>query len=220
MTITRFKILYYYIFKNKNGMNAKDMIKLFFDKSYANKAKKKISRLTYCEKFVQVFFNGLEYRPLFFPKEFSFKSLEQVVVESFYEDNWHYYEITQTKVSENDIVVDCGAAEGLFSFIIADRCKEIYAIEPLKEFVSCLKRTFSNNKNVHIIEQALSDKEEKLFITSQGISSQISDKKNGNEIEVTTLDKMFFENDIPVSYIKIDLEGYDYHALRGGGKTY
>ncbi|MEW6558178.1 MAG: FkbM family methyltransferase, partial [Elusimicrobiota bacterium] len=164
---------------------------------------------------MEVYFKGFENKPLFFPKEFSLKSLEQITVESFYKDNWHYYEIEETKVGVNDTVIDCGAAEGLFSFIIAARCKEIYAIEPLKEFVSCLKRTFSNNKNVHIIEKALSDKEGKLFITSQGISSQISDKKNGNEIEVITLDRMFFENDIPVSYIKIDLEGYDYHALRG-----
>jgi hypothetical protein len=54
------------------------------------------------------------------------KSLDQVIVKSFYKTNWHYYEIKETKVKGDDTVVDCGVAEGLFTFLISNRCKQVY----------------------------------------------------------------------------------------------
>jgi hypothetical protein len=40
--------------------------------------------------------------------------------------------------------------------------------------------------------------------------------KNEHSVSVTILDKLLFERDIPISYIKIDLEGFDLQALLGG----
>jgi len=42
---------------------------------------------------------------------------------------------TQTTVTEEDIVVDCGAAEGLFGFLVIDRCEKLLLIEPLPVFL-------------------------------------------------------------------------------------
>lgn len=219
MTRTRLKVLYYY-FSTKNNVTFPELVKFFFDSPYSYKAKRIIKSTVVEDNWIKYHLRGYEDKTLFFPREFSIKSFEQVVVESFYKNNWHFYEIEQTRVKENDIVVDCGAAEGLFSFIIANRCKFVHAIEPLNKFVESLSLTFKDSSNIRIIDKALSDHEHSAFISEQGISSVVSNEKNGIEVNVTTLDKLFFENSTPVSYIKMDLEGYDYLALRGGGKTY
>ena len=39
------------------------------------------------------------------------------------------------------------------------------------------------------------------------------------EVDVDTLDNIFFNNNINVDYIKIDTEGYEYYILKGGEKT-
>lgn len=39
------------------------------------------------------------------------------------------------------------------------------------------------------------------------------------EIEVDTIDNLFFDRDIPLDFIKIDTEGWEYFILKGGEKT-
>ena len=39
------------------------------------------------------------------------------------------------------------------------------------------------------------------------------------EVEIDTLDNIFYNNDIKVDFIKIDTEGYEYNILKGGEKT-
>ncbi|MEW6006224.1 MAG: FkbM family methyltransferase [Stygiobacter sp.] len=218
MTKTRIKILNYWLSGNKNNVTFTELLHLFFDKSYHSKASELIKDIQKKDGYYLVYFKGFS-NPLYYPYQFSIKSLEQVTVESFYPKNWHYYEIPQTKVTKGDVVVDCRAAEDLFSYIIANRCKQVYAIEPVKKFIDSLKLTFSKNNNVEIIEKAIADKNNKLFISNQGISSFLSKENIGDEVEVTTLDNLFFEQNIPISYIKMDLEGFDYLALQGG-ETY
>ncbi len=218
MTKSRLNVIYYYLFNDKNNVPLWDIIKLFFGTSYNYKANKIIKFTEKEDKWIKFYFKGFDNQSLFFPKDFSRKSLEQVVVETFYKDNWHYYELEQTRVKENDIVVDCGAAEGLFSFIIKDRCKYVYIIEPLKKFIECLLLTFKNVENIKIIDKALSDHQYRSFINDNGISSSISDSKKDIEVNVTTLDHLFLDEGIPISYIKMDLEGFDFLALQGGAK--
>ena len=216
MTPTRFKVLYYYLFNNKNHVTHSELINFFFDRSYSQKAKSTFRKIEKDNSWYKVYFKDLPNdQPLYFPLQFDLKSLEQVVVESFYPTNWHYYETEETGVRINDTVVDCGAAEGLFSYMIADRCKEVYLVEPMKKFVDGYAHTFSNRNNVNFIEKAISDQSSKAFLSDNGIASQINNKE-GTVVEVTTLDELFFEKNIPVTYIKIDLEGFDYLALKGG----
>jgi FkbM family methyltransferase len=143
------------------------------------------------------------------------KSLEQVIVESFYPNNWHYYEIPQTKVTNNDNVVDCGAAEGLFGLLVVNRCSKLHLIEPLPIFCNAMKITFKAKNNVTIHPVALSNEVTTSQIFEHDISSSLADGNGGIEVEVTTLDKLFYEHGEEITYIKIDLEGYDYKALLG-----
>lgn len=161
-----------------------------------------------------VYFKGFE-SPLYYPINFSWKSLEQVIVESFYPKNWHFYEMPQTKVTKDDIVVDCGAAEGLFGLFVVDRCEKLYLVEPLPAFCKSMEKTFEKFKNTIILPVALSNKETALKLVERNISSYLSSENKGIDVKVTTLDKIFYEKAEKITYIKMDLEGYDLDALLG-----
>lgn len=218
MTPGRVNVLKYFLFNKRNNVNTRELVKFFFDASYHTKANRFIESIEKEGDFNKVYFKGYK-DPLYYPADFSLKSLEQVIVESFYPDNWHYYEVHETKVEANDIVVDCGAAEGIFSFLIHDRCKKVFLIEPVSKFCRSLQKTFKNSTRTEIIPVALSDKEGFANISEHDISSTLSlGEKSDVSVPVTTLDKLFFEKDIAISYIKIDLEGFDLQALLGGNE--
>jgi len=202
------------VIQNRNNVSFTELLNFFFDKSYASKAKAKIKEIVSMDDFYEVYFKEIN-KPIYYPKNFSLKSLEQVIVESFYPKNWHYYEIPQTRVRKEDIVVDCGAAEGLFGFLVVDRCEKLNLVKPLPAFCKVLEKTFEENKNAIILPVALSNKEIKAQIFEHDISSSLSDGNVGVEVKVTTLDKLFYDRGEKITYIKMDLEGYDYDALLG-----
>ncbi|MFH1427814.1 MAG: FkbM family methyltransferase [Patescibacteria group bacterium] len=182
------------------------------------KAKFKIKKIKSLPNYLVVYFNNFS-NPIYYPRNLSKKGLYQVIVESFDSNAWHYYEIDQTKVKSNDVVVDCGAAEGLFSILVANRCKQVYAIEPLPEFVKALKLTFEKFDNVKIMPMGLGSKEESGYITKEDINSAINFSGKGEKINITTIDKLFYDKNIPVNYIKADLEGFELEMLKGAQQT-
>lgn len=153
MTIGRLNVLKYFLFNNRNHVTVKEMFDFFFEASYQTKANRFITSIERGVEFNKVFFKGYK-EPLYYPSDFPIRSLEQVVVESFYPENWHYYEVPETKVAIDDVVVDCGAAEGLFSFLIHNRCKKVFMIEPVGKFCASLNKTFENSINVEIVPLA------------------------------------------------------------------
>ena len=159
---------------------------------------------------------GLDY-PLFFPKTLPLKQFWIVVGEQFMPNSWHLYEIRalpQVRISKNDIVVDCGAADGLFSLIAAQKASKVYALEPVPEFIRSMHRTFKDIKNVEIIEAAVSNKRENAFLTVDGFSSALSNS-NGIPVRIETLDSLFYDRNIKIDFIKADIEGAELDMLQG-----
>jgi FkbM family methyltransferase len=191
-----------------------ELLRYFFSSSYFKKASHFIKEIKKEGDYILVFLKSCK-DPLYIPADINEQSLKQVIVECFYTDNWHFYEIPQTKVLKNDTVVDCGAAEGLFAMLIKDRCNMVYLIEPLTKFVNALEKTFQNVDNTAILPCAISNREFHSKMLSSDISSSLSDNGEGEAVQVTTLDKLFFEKGIAVNYLKLDLEGHDFEALLG-----
>ena len=131
MTLKRIKIFYFYLINRNRYANIWQLLKVFFGKSQKKKALKIIEKIEIEGIYRKIFLKSIT-NPLYYPVELDLISLEQVIVESFYEDNWHHYQIPETKVHHNDIVLDCGAAEGLFTLMIADKCDMIYILSYLK----------------------------------------------------------------------------------------
>ncbi len=136
-------------------------------------------------------------KKLFFSKKYD----DEIKVREYYislliEQDYrspHRYLTDSHNVSFGDIVVDAGAAEGIFSLDIVDKAKKIYMFEPEHDWVQALERTFSQYmEKVEIIEKCVS---------------------NYVDLGTITIDKAVSEDTI--GFIKIDIEGEEYYAIDG-----
>lgn len=158
--------------------------------------------------------------PLYYPKQHRLNSLEQTIRESFGSIDWHRYEKMETFVEPEDVVLDCGAAEGLFSLMVKDRCKNVYVVEPEPIFIKALEKTFELSTNITLVKKGLGEYAEKVYLHNDDIASYIDNNpENGVPIEVVTIDELFYEKKIPVNFIKADIEGFELQMLRGAIKT-
>lgn len=106
----------------------------------------------------------------------------------------HQYQSENVKVEQGDIVVDIGAAEGLFSLDIIDKVNKVILIENDEKWLKPLRATFEPYKD-------------KVTI----INKSISDKDNKNEV---TLETCLKKLEIKGLFIKMDIEGYETTAIR------
>jgi FkbM family methyltransferase len=200
----------------RNGVSLLELIKVMFAPTSTPKAKRYITSIEEDQDFIKIYLKNVD-MPLYYPKEASLQQLHQVISELFCPSEWHYYETDETRVQPDDVVVDCGAAEGLFSLLVANRCKKVYAVEPHPRFVEAMQHTFNGGSNIRIVPVALSDQESQLFLCDSGISSTVSSTEGGTPVKATTLDNLMA--DTQVTYIKADLEGYEMEMLKGARKT-
>ena len=145
----RLSILKHWLLNRRNNVEFLDLLTKVFEPTCTQKASKIITNIEEEGPFLKVFFKGHE-EPLFYPASMKLISLYQVIAESFNKSDWHYYEVTQTKVTTGDTVVDCGAAEGMFTYLTSSRCKKVYAIEPLKSYIDSMNLSFENKNNIEI----------------------------------------------------------------------
>jgi hypothetical protein len=109
----------------------------------------------------------------------------------------HRYLTEDFDVEADDIVVDCGGAEGNFGLNIVDQVKKLYLFEPDEIWMEPLRATFAPWSNkVVIVHKYLSD---------------ITDDMN------ISLDNYFVDKEYP-TFLKLDVEGYEERLLRGANK--
>jgi FkbM family methyltransferase len=215
----RLKILKHWFEGKKNGVSFTELLGKEFGRSFAMKAKSVIQSTRVIGTFLEVKFRGFQY-PLYYPAEMPLHSLYQVVAETLFDDDWHYYESERTGIDRQDVVVDCGAGEGLFSLFAVKRCRKVYAIEPLPRFVQAMKLTFSAFCNVEIVQCALSDHEGIAHLHPSGISSSLSTHSFEDiTVKIDTVDNLFFKKGIRVNFMKADLEGSEMEMLQGAYRT-
>ena len=220
--ITRIRRILDWFSGKKYGTSFVNLLKIILSPPTSLKrrirSKKMIRQIKETEKYYIVYFKVVEH-PLYYPKNMPLEALEHVISELCYDFDDHYYEINETKVGTDDVVVDCGAAEGLFSLLIEKRCKKVYVVEPLPDYLDSLKLTFENSENVEIIPYALGAKTGKGILSNENMCSSIITSGEGVNVEISTIDDLFYKKGIRISYIKSDLEGYDLAMLKGAENT-
>lgn len=160
------------------------------------------------------------YKPLiYWPISWGLWTLGMILNEQFDPTDWHYYLIPETMLTGDDIAVDCGAAEGLFSLIASSICKRCYCIEPAPSFQPFLRKTFAGIDNVEIVPSLVSDFIGETHIEDAGINSKETRDISAPAIPVTTLDALFFDRDLPFTYLKADVEGAEMRLLEGAKKS-
>jgi len=163
--------------------------------------------------FMAIHFCGFE-EPFYYPRTASWIDLCQTVDEVFNPKNWHHFVSEHTPIHAEDTVVDCGAAEGLFSFYAAKTAKRVYAIEPIPMWHPALEKTFPSPSNVEVMKVGVGHTNAVLKMTDDEIYSRVS-STGKLDIPIRTLDSLFTASDIPVSFLKADIEGFEFPMLLG-----
>ena len=128
------------------------------------------------------------------------------------------------------VALDVGASFGSWSLALAPHATTVFAFEPQSAVYDLLKRTIALNgtTNIEPLHRAVGEKPGLATILRPdldapdnfGGSVSLCDTPLGptEEVRVVTLDQIFADQG-DVSFIKIDVEGYEPHVLRGAART-
>lgn len=134
-------------------------------------------------------------------------------------------------------VVDVGANVGQFAVASSKLFSEalVHSFEPVPECAEELRKNVARLQNVEVYPAALGEKEgvlsfhvnahthssSPLSLTEAHRTAFPKAQENREiEVEVSTLDRVFEGMDLkPPVLIKLDVQGYEAHVLRGGEKT-
>lgn len=225
----RFSLLYWFIAKRSNfsRVSISEMISHLFGPSSTKFANDKIKFIKSDNSYNYYSITG--YDDLFiYPKSAPFHSLACVITEGMKFNHWHYYEIPETAVSNQEVIVDCGSAEGFFAYKYKNIAKHIYLFEPLPLFINSLEALFKNTTNIDVMPYALGDVNDKAFMELNSNSSVLDSRVSANskadlcnsiEINIVTIDSIFYDKGIKITYLKADVEGFEEKLILGALNT-
>lgn len=141
-----------------------------------------------------------------------------------------FFEFAASVVPQDAVCLDIGANIGLTAAALAAQARQVHSFEPSPSVYSFLERTLAANNANNVVKNRLAvgrDKGELRFFddaNSASASHLISDQTLARDAEVrvpvTTIDAYAKENDLArIDFIKIDIEGFEIDALKGGEST-
>jgi len=151
---------------------------------------------TYFDTDLRMFYVLQDNKRLYFKKkwnEVQCKLYYRALLMEQDESSPHRYETANFQVSQGDVVVDAGAAEGNFALSIIDTAKKIYLFEVDPDWIEALEITFAPWK-------------EKVDIINKYVSNHTDDT-------CIALDDFFKE--LPVNFLKADIEGAENQMIEG-----
>lgn len=212
----RIIILFYWLIR-RNDVSLRELISFTFKPTLENIGKKYIASISQYEDFFEVRLVDIK-TPFYWPVKYGERGIYQVVSETFDNTDWHNYQ-SVFRVMPSDILLDIGAAEGLFALTVVNKCKKVFLIEPNRNFVKSLKKTFTGFENkIEIIETAVGDSIGKISFSDNALSGSISSAGDpSNEVSLKTIDHLV--GDQVISFLKADIEGFELTMLKGAKQT-
>lgn len=133
-------------------------------------------------------------------------------------------------ISKGDICIDAGANQGIYTIPfakIAGSKGKIIAVEPMRYAQEIIKKNIqiNNLRNIKIFDGVISDKIKKYILDySSGIGSASITRNFGGKkilkVNSITIDKLFKNYGLKkINFIKMDIEGCEFLALKGAAKT-
>jgi FkbM family methyltransferase len=118
--------------------------------------------------------------------------------------------------------LDIGVNVGVWSAMMMDVCKKVYAFEAHPVTFSKLQMLFLLNdkfKNYKIFNNAVSDNNDKVFFSDKSYlsgSNSISNTKSNILVQSIKIDDLLDELSIEDEYImKVDVEGFEENVFKG-----
>ena len=122
------------------------------------------------------------------------------------------------ELKAGEVFVDCGGFDGDTTEQFCERCPEygqVWLFEPSPLNIAKAKDRLASRRNVHFIQEGVSDLGGHLQFNSDSGSASSVSESGDVRIPVTTIDARVPN---PVSLIKMDLEGWENNALAGAEK--
>jgi FkbM family methyltransferase len=212
----RIIILFHWLTR-KNSVGIGDMVKFLCTPKMPAIAARYISGIEEADGYLRVWVRGMD-DCLFWPQEFDPYLLKAMIAEICDASHWHCYFHPLTPVSSEDVVIDVGAAEGLFSLIALQRGARVVAIEPNPVFVAAMQKTFGRHipDRVKIFHAAAGDHEAEVGAPLEPLVSPVRMVGPGSEgdVRMLPLDRLLSDLD-QVTFIKADIEGMEMQMLKG-----
>ena len=114
-----------------------------------------------------------------------------------------------------EVFVDAGGFDGDTTEIFCERYPDyqrVFLFEPSTKNMQAAKIRLAQRRDITFIEQGISDQPGILWFNPDAGSASAVSSAGASSIEVTTLDMAVTQ---PVSFIKMDLEGWEMQALNG-----
>ena len=155
---------------------------------------------------------------------------QEELCENIYDNNQYFAIPKFNIINTNEIYIDLGAFVGdtieKFIYNMNGIFKKIYAFEisshqfkALNVRVERLKKEWAiNNDNIILVNAGISNEESEFYINGEGVMSSNRLSKIGyNIVKIYSIDSYF--KDIPVTFIKADIEGEELNMLKGAENT-
>lgn len=187
-----------------------------------SKIYKNLFKLVYGSSDKQIDFRG---RPFLLPTK------DTSMVPSIINQDYELFELNLYKklLNKGDTVLDIGANLGIYSIFGAEavgKTGSVHAFEPVPENIRYLGHNIklNNYNNITLVKKAVGDKEgsQKIYLSERNVGTHSMGKRNSHKyinVETTTIDRYVKERNLKVNFVKMDVEGYEGHVIRGAKKT-
>ncbi|MBK9779900.1 MAG: FkbM family methyltransferase [Anaerolineales bacterium] len=158
---------------------------------------------------------------------------QQYCGDMYYGIGFEQDEMTWVKqfIKDGDVFFDVGANIGVYTLLasrMVGKRGQVHAFEPLDPTYDLLSKNVKLNQveNVYLNPAAIGDQvgELNLYINAQAALTGLGQTNRGiflgvQKVPVLTLDDYAARNGIPaIDFLKIDVEGYEGHVLRGAAR--
>ena len=135
-------------------------------------------------------------------------------------------------INPGNLCFDIGANMGNRTRIFLKLGARVVAVEPQKQCMTFLLKHFGNDQRVVLVQKALGErtKQAEMMVSDENTLSSLSHEwikkvtesgrfgdsawRKKQRVQMTTLDNLIRQNGIP-SFMKIDVEGYEYQVVKG-----